>query len=233
MNQPNKKMQERDKLPKVFIGSPYDGRSLPPLRKVFKDIPFQNAFAADFLRNMHLLKICEELINWADFCIFDVSNWNPNVTLELGMAQGLGKDYYIICNSRRSRSVPSDIKGIQRLTFSSYELLNNKREINKSGLWYKLMTQIGNDRNIISPLWDRFDDTKIGQKQRLYAARILSTLRLNSRIKKDQLNSLYYGLGLNKNARHRTLVILKQRNLIKENSKSISKDYSFYPPKYK
>ena len=34
----------------------------------------------------------------ADFCVFDLSDWNSNVALELGLAQGLkkkpGKDYY-------------------------------------------------------------------------------------------------------------------------------------------
>jgi len=35
-----------------------------------------------------------------DYCIFDISTWNPNVALEIGLAEGLGVDYYILLNRR-------------------------------------------------------------------------------------------------------------------------------------
>ena len=47
------------------------------------------------------------------------------MALELGLAEGLkkkpGKTYYILLNTKRSNEVPSDIRGIQRLEYTSYD----------------------------------------------------------------------------------------------------------------
>jgi len=35
------------------------------------------------------------------------------------MAEGLGKDYYILVNSKQSKDVPSDVRGLQRIEYTS------------------------------------------------------------------------------------------------------------------
>jgi len=66
--------------------------TLKSYRRVIDDVPFQFAVAKDFIENVQLLEICKDLITWADFCLFDVSTWNANVTLELGLADGMKKN---------------------------------------------------------------------------------------------------------------------------------------------
>jgi hypothetical protein len=48
----------------------------------------------------HLLGILTSYIKAADYCIFDISTWNPNVALEIGLAEGLGAEYYILLSVR-------------------------------------------------------------------------------------------------------------------------------------
>ena len=219
-------------LPKVFIGSPYDPAILGPLRKVFNEVPFRVAFAKDHHRNLHLIEICRKLIHWADYSIFDLSDWNPNVALELGMAEALRTKYFIILNSNRSDGVPSDIKGKQRLEFRSYSVRRNG-SIYKSGLWYELMRQIGHQNQIIGRLWDRFEDTERGNLQRLYASKILCQFKRRDTIPLKDLNKIWRGLGLSEASRNRTIQILRQRNLIDVSSRSIRQHRTLYPPNYR
>lgn len=219
-------------LPKVFIGSPYDKAILGPLRRVFNEVPFRVAFAKDHHRNLHLIEICRELIHWADYSIFDLSDWNPNVALELGMAEALRSKYFIILNSNRSVGVPSDIKGKQRLEFKSYSVRRNG-SVYESGLWYELMSQIGHQNQLIGRLWDRFEDTERGNLQRLYASRILCQFKKRNTIPLKDLIKIWRGLGLSEKSRNQTVQILRQRNLIDTSSISLRQRRTLFPPKYK
>lgn len=42
-----------------------------------------------------------------------------NVAPEIGLAAGLGVDYYIIVNQRLTKGVPADIQGLQRIQYQS------------------------------------------------------------------------------------------------------------------
>jgi hypothetical protein len=116
----------RTRLPKVFVGHPFAGRfPVKKFRKIFKELPFDVIYGNTDLQTRHLLNIMKGNISKSDFSIFDLSDWNPNVALELGLAEGIkrksAKAYYILLNSRRSGDVPSDIRGIQRLEYTSYD----------------------------------------------------------------------------------------------------------------
>lgn len=110
------------KLPKVFVACPYDEAKFgfSRYKMELQMLPWTCLYANTTLHTKHLLEKIKALINEADFSLFDLSMWNPNVALELGLAEGLSckyKSYFILTNARLSRDVPSDIKGIQRIEY--------------------------------------------------------------------------------------------------------------------
>jgi hypothetical protein len=70
----------------VFVGYPY---SIPSddYRGVFADIGKEYGvnfmFADERLTNTHILVKIEAMMEEAAFCLFDITEWNPNVALEL------------------------------------------------------------------------------------------------------------------------------------------------------
>ena len=120
----------RTRFPNVFVGHPFAGQFLlKKFRKIFKELPFKVIYGNTDLQTEHLLDVMRASVLKSDFSIFDLSDWNPNVALELGLAQGLkkktGKTYYIVLNTRRSENVPSDIQGVQRLEYTSVLMATN------------------------------------------------------------------------------------------------------------
>jgi hypothetical protein len=110
----------RTRLPDVFVGHPFANNfSVKKFRGIFRSLPFNVIYGNTDLQTKHLLAIMKGNITKSDFSIFDLSDWNPNVALELGLSEGLkkkvGKDYYILLNTRRSGDVPSDIRGVAEL----------------------------------------------------------------------------------------------------------------------
>jgi hypothetical protein len=67
-------------------------------------------------------------IKASQFSIFDISGWNPNVTLELGVALALSDNWYISFNPDKTpvEEVPSDIKGIDRIQYTSFSEYEEK-----------------------------------------------------------------------------------------------------------
>lgn len=120
----------------VFVAYSYSLYNTKDFRKVFSDIArrydVQFVFADESFTKQHIFAKIRSQISGADFALFDVSDWNPNVTLELGLADGLGKDYYILFNPSKSQErgkgseVPSDIKGLDRIQFDGFEDLKAK-----------------------------------------------------------------------------------------------------------
>jgi CheY-like chemotaxis protein len=69
-----------------------------------------------------LCKICKQ-IQESPLCIVDVSNWNPNVLLELGMMYGWGKRVVLLKYERADAVIPSDLKGMLYVEYDSIESL--------------------------------------------------------------------------------------------------------------
>src|SRR3989304_10261600 len=95
----------RTRMPKVFVGHPFGGRfPTKKFRGIFKSLPFTVIYGNTDLQTRHLLTIMKSNISKSDFSIFDLSDWNPNVALELGLAEGVkrkaNKNYYILLNTR-------------------------------------------------------------------------------------------------------------------------------------
>jgi len=110
------------KLPNVFVGCPYGGRfKFAQFKTSLERLPFRFFYADTRLQTKHLLEILRKYIATADFCVFDISTYNPNVALEIGLADGLGVEYYILLNRTLAAGVPADIQGIQRIEYSNYK----------------------------------------------------------------------------------------------------------------
>jgi hypothetical protein len=77
---------------------------------------------------MHILQKIISYIRGSDFSLFDISSWNPNVTLELGIALAMSDDWYICFNPDKTElsEVPSDIRGIDRIQYSGFTDLEDK-----------------------------------------------------------------------------------------------------------
>ena len=116
----------------VFVACPYMLFPLDDYKKTFQsvtksfDVEFK--FADEQITNQHVLQKVTNYIRDHSFSLFDITGWNPNVALELGIAVGLGQRYFILLNTKidQNRDVPSDIKGLDRIQYSSNSELEAK-----------------------------------------------------------------------------------------------------------
>jgi hypothetical protein len=92
--------------PKAFVACPYGGRfPFSRFKKALKFLPLRFVYADTQIKTQQLLERIRGEIAKCDFALFDVTGWNPNVTLELGLADGLNKPYYILYNQKRKSEV--------------------------------------------------------------------------------------------------------------------------------
>jgi hypothetical protein len=80
---------------------------------------------------MHILQKIISYIRGSDFSLFDISSWNPNVTLELGIALATSPDWYICFNPDKTdiKEVPSDIRGLDRIQYTSFSELEDRLSV--------------------------------------------------------------------------------------------------------
>lgn len=86
----------------IFVAYAYNLYDRRDYRKVFTSL--EQAFGVKFIfadekiTNMHIMQKIISYIQASDFSIYDISGWNPNVTLELGIGMMSKKDWYILLN---------------------------------------------------------------------------------------------------------------------------------------
>jgi predicted nucleotide-binding protein len=116
--------------PRVFVAYPYSF-SKADYRRAFREVGkaygVTFTYADEKITNKQILEKIEGMIEEAEFSIFDVTTWNPNVALELGIVRGKGADYYILFNPKSDQGdVPSDLGGIDRLQYTDYTQLSEE-----------------------------------------------------------------------------------------------------------
>src|ERR1700733_12743038 len=117
----------------IFVACPYLLFPLDDYKKVFQsvakayDIGFK--FADEQITSQHVLTKVTNYIRDHNFSLFDITGWNPNVALELGIAVGLGRRYFILLNTKLDKDAPSDIKGIDRIQYASNVELEAKLKL--------------------------------------------------------------------------------------------------------
>lgn len=110
----------------IFVAYSYRLYPKADYRRVFNDL--KKAFNVDFvfadekITNLHILQKIANYIRSSRFGIYDISGWNANVTLELGLAFGLNEKAYIAIDPSKTDidEVPADLRGIDRIQYSSY-----------------------------------------------------------------------------------------------------------------
>lgn len=112
----------------IFIGISFNPKNeniykygITPTLKKYK----LNPWKADIdIRNIDIMcKICES-IQKSRFCIIDISDWNPNVMFELGLAFGLRKKVIIIKSIEGK--IPADLRGIEYIEYNNTQTLKKK-----------------------------------------------------------------------------------------------------------
>ncbi|MDP8225021.1 MAG: phycobilisome rod-core linker polypeptide [Candidatus Lernaella stagnicola] len=114
----------------VFVAYPYSLENLHDYRNTY--LRLKSNFHANFIfaDNEHtgemLLQKIAAQIKASRMALFDVSMWNANVILELGIAMGLDIPTYIFFNPAYTphQSIPSDIDGIDRKVYSNIDELS-------------------------------------------------------------------------------------------------------------
>lgn len=117
---------------KIFVAYPYSfpktdyRRPFTDLAKVF-DVELEYADAK--ITNRQILGKITDMIMAARFSLFDVTTWNANVALELGIAIGRGRDYYLLFNPGHPGNprgeVPADLGGLDRIQYGAYSELED------------------------------------------------------------------------------------------------------------
>jgi hypothetical protein len=111
----------------VFVAYPYEF-SKEDYRDSFSQVGDEFGvtflYADEEITNKQILDKIKGMIEGATFSIFDITSWNANVALELGIAVGLNEDYYILFNPEHDQTdVPSDLGGIDRLQYADFTSL--------------------------------------------------------------------------------------------------------------
>jgi len=126
-------VEDSDNLTKqIFVAYAYNLYDKRDYRKVFSVLEstygVKFIFADEKITNMHILQKIISYIKTSDFSLFDISGWNPNVTLELGVAIAHSDNWYICFNPEKTPidDVPSDIKGMDRIQYKSFTELEEK-----------------------------------------------------------------------------------------------------------
>ncbi|MDD5016385.1 MAG: hypothetical protein PHW73_15055 [Atribacterota bacterium] len=205
----------RAMMPNVFIGHPFGGRfAVTKFRALFKELPFTVQYGNTNIQTKHLLAIMKEQISKSDFSIFDLSDWNSNVALELGLAEGLKrkplKKYYILLNTRRSKNVPADIQGMQRIEYTSYDYRKD------SGLGYQLIYYILYKEYLVKKIHAVFSGQEYVEKKVQLALKIMGYLRDHERLNQDNISTLARGLRLRKTHTDNVMKALEDLRVIKK-----------------
>jgi predicted nucleotide-binding protein len=118
----------------VFVAYSYRLYPKADYRKVFEELAkafqVEFVFADEKITNLHILQKIANYIRESRFGIYDISGWNPNVTLELGLAFGLSEKAFIAIDPSKTDidEVPADLRGMDRIQYSSYAELQEGLE---------------------------------------------------------------------------------------------------------
>lgn len=127
----------------VFVACPYSPAPIADYRGAFKSVEDELQyvdfkFADEKINSDVILERIVEHIRQAQVCLCDITGWNPNVTLELGLALGMSKvgppkKVQLMFHERRrlfgSRTtgfdLPVDIRGHARINYRDWNSLRS------------------------------------------------------------------------------------------------------------
>jgi len=199
------------KHPSVFVGCPYSPKkNFEKLREALDRLPIEFVYADSAIRTQQVMKRIRRGITRTDYSLFDITGWNANVTLEVGMAEGLNKDYYILFRpGKGSKSEPpADLKGVQRFQYRKLDGLSS--ECLTYQLIEHLVRKLTHPRNIYDQLGGPDRD-----KMFVVAMRVLAHFKKAKILRREDLRGLIRGTWLRQNSVEEILRLLKDRGLLR------------------
>lgn len=202
-----------EKLPTVFLACPFN-KDMDKLKKELMRLPWKVETAKSEIKNDHLLKKIKSDIRKADLALFDITGWNPNVCLELGLAHGMNKKYYILNNNTVMKDAISDIKGIERIDYN----WNKKKKA--ASLFEQLKDGVFKRKYISKEIWDSLNhNNPQAEKLFMLALTILAQFKgERKQISKLEIKNLSRGLNLKKEVDFDDLIACLIRNRVLEKS---------------
>lgn len=199
------------KHPSVFVGCPYKPEAhYRALKTAFDRIPLEFHFADTSIRTQHVLDRIRRGIVRTDYSLFDITGWNANVTLEVGLAEGLNLDYYILFKpGRGSKSEPpADLKGVQRFQYKRLDGFSD------DSLTYQINHHLV--RRLTHPrfIYDQLSGSN-REKEFIVAMRILAHFKKQKYLRRRDLNSLAGGSYLRDTTVQELIDLLRSRQLLK------------------
>lgn len=180
------------KFPKVFLACPFDTK-MKSLQNELKKLPWQIRAANEKITNNHLLVKIKKNIEECDFAIFDITGWNPNVCLELGLAHGMQMDYYILNNNTIKNEAPSDIKGIERIDY------NWNKKKNAANLFNQIKNGIFKKQYLTSKIWKELQHSTRSEDKFQLVIRIFAQFTgAKKNISTKEIKKLARGLNFKK-----------------------------------
>jgi hypothetical protein len=108
----------RDKADHVFLAIPFTEKYhavSDAIVEALQSLGYKPFKADESTGNISIFcKICQG-IQEAKYVVCEVTEWNPNVFLELGMAIGLGKYVVLLREEGSKLLVPSDLRGVEHV----------------------------------------------------------------------------------------------------------------------
>ncbi|MDD2307932.1 MAG: hypothetical protein PHP53_24730 [Prolixibacteraceae bacterium] len=118
----------------IFVAYSYRLYPSKDYRRVYENLEkafnVKFIFADEKISNLHILQKIVNYVRESKFGIYDISGWNPNVTLELGLALGMNERAFIAIDPGKTtiEEVPSDLRGVDRIQYNSYSSLEEQLE---------------------------------------------------------------------------------------------------------
>jgi nucleoside 2-deoxyribosyltransferase len=112
----------------VFVAYPY--RFGQPYRDAlanrFEGSAVEFRYADDMLLNVHVMEKIRRMMSEVDVCLFDVTDCNPNVMLELGYALGAEEPAFVVVKKDAVNEMSADIVGWDTLRYDDFGDLAEK-----------------------------------------------------------------------------------------------------------
>jgi hypothetical protein len=176
----------------IFVAHDYRVEPFANYRSTFSEVAGKRnvnfVFGNDTRSSTHLLSKIEEQIRNSDLGLFDVSTWNPNVILELGLARGFGRPHRLLFRpevpsgwfrlrpSNYAR-IPADLEGIERVQYFDAPSLRDR--LNEAVSDFKEGADLSRTANI---LFDRVQVLLSRHPDGLTNWEIASELNLDGRV---------------------------------------------------
>jgi hypothetical protein len=199
------------KHPTVFVGAPFSPAArLAELKKALDNIPVEFIFADTSIRTQHVLVRIRTAMTRADYSVFDITDWNPNVTLEVGLAEGLNEQYYVLFKPGRGskREPPADLRGLQRIQYKTFS------GARADSLEYQI------DDLLVRPLthpryvYDQLSGVD-RMKKFIFAMRVLAHFRRFRVLRRADLDDVKRGLYLRDSTVNDVIDLVRRRGLLR------------------